>query len=108
MVVPDSELAEKSRVERALNDTLASGKVGAFQIDPTYLKLKAPVLEQADYEDDPLVVTTSAFGSQRLWIIIGCVAALIVLALVQAILTIYKVSGKTSSHKVMPSWCRQL
>lgn len=101
MVVPNSELAEKSRVERALNDTLESGHVGAFQIDPTYLKLKAPVLEENEYEDDdPRVVTTSAFGGQRLWIVIGCVAALIVLALVQAVLTIYKVSGKTSSHKV--------
>lgn len=101
MVVPNSELAETSRVERALNDTLSSGRVGSFQIDPTYLRLKAPILEQdTDYDEvDPQVVTTS-FGEKRFWIILGSVGALILLAVAQGIFTITKGTGKTSSHKV--------
>jgi hypothetical protein len=101
MVQPNSELSELNRVERALKDTVRTGRVGNFQVDPASLELKSPVLYEQDDEEDSTLVT-SPFGGERLWIVLGCVAALIVLALLQAGLTIYKVSGKTSSHKVCP------
>jgi len=105
MVHPNSILSDKARVERAIKDTIKSGRAGSLQLDPTFLELKSPVLYQARDEDYSDASATSAFGSERLWIVLGCVAALIVLALLQAGLTIYKVSGKTSSHKV-GSACR--
>lgn len=99
MVLPNSELAEQNRVERALKETIQDGKVGNFQLDPSYLQLQAP---QVINEDDNEIATKASFGGKRLWIVLGCVAALILLAIVQAILTIYKTNTKTSSHKVMP------
>lgn len=105
MVTPNSVLSDKTRVERALKDTIKSGRAGSLQLDPTFLELKSPVLHRAEEDDDSHAYATSAFGSERLWIVLGCVAALIVLALLQAGLTIYKVSGKTSSHKVNFTFC---
>lgn len=98
MVSPNTELADQKRVERALKETIQNGRVGNLQLDPSYLQLQAPqvINNDEDYE----VATTSQFGGKRLWIVLGCVAALILLAIIQAVLTIYKTSGKASSHKV--------
>lgn len=97
MVMPETELADQNRVERALKETIQTGKVGNLQLDPTYLQLQAP---EVINEEDNEVIIASPFGGKRMWIVLGCVAALILLAIIQAILTIYKTSGKTSSHKV--------
>lgn len=97
MVTPNTELADLSRVERALKDTLAKSQDGGLQLDPQYLELRQGQLFN---EDDSEGSDSNPFGSKKLWIVIGCVSALIVLALIQAGLTIYKVTGKTSSHKV--------
>lgn len=99
MVMPETELADQKRVERALKETIQTGKVGNLQLDPTYLQLQAP---EVINEEDNEVIVASPFGGKRMWIVMGCVAALILLAIIQAILTIYKTSGKTSSHKVCP------
>ena len=100
MVKPNSELSEKSRVERAIKETISSGRAGALQVDPNYLELSAPETHKfAEEESDEEGLYPTLIGP-RLWIVIGCVAALIVLAIAQAALTLFKTSGKTSSHKV--------
>jgi hypothetical protein len=101
MVKPNSELSEKPRVERALRETIASGRTGSLQVDPSYLELSAPqVFKNSEADDEVEGGLYPTLIGPRLWIVIGCVAALIVLAIAQAGLTLYKTSGKTSSHKV--------
>lgn len=102
MVKPNSELSEVKRVERALKDTIASGRAGSLQVDPTFLELSAPEVVKTS-EDEETGLYPALIGT-RLWIVIGCVAALILLALVQAVLTIYKSAGKPSSQKVRNSF----
>lgn len=70
------------------------------------MELSAPQILSTQEDDDENIGLASSMLTPRVWIVIGCVSALIVLALVQAGLTLYKISGKTSSHKVSRSSIR--
>ena len=97
-VSPQSELADMAKVEKVLKDTIGTGQVGALQLDPQSFRLvlQEPEIRVEDEYDGP----ASYFSGQRFWIVLGCVAALILLAIVQAGLTIYKTTSKSSMHKV--------
>lgn len=86
--------------EKALREALVNGKVGALNVDPQYLVVRSPRINDIDEGDDD---TRSSFGSDlflgatKLYIVIGCVAALLALALLQASCTLYKSSRKRAT-----------
>lgn len=86
--------------EKALKEVLVTGKVGALSVDPQYLVIKAPRISEENEvvnEDNRVFKSTFLLSETKLYILIGCVAALVALALLQASCTLYKSSRKRST-----------
>jgi len=103
MVVPESELSRGNRVERGLNESISTGKVGSFRVDPEFLVFKNGVLEGGEEEAEVEVYRGESFHGDRFWIIVGCVAGLILLALVQAGVTVCKGGRRAGNKDSTPS-----
>lgn len=121
------EMDEGKVIEKAIKDSLASGKVGALSVDPNFLDFE-PLggegfdLMRADSACSICTVNLSLFSflllvyqapeesfksrlaayfqlsEVRLYTILGCIAALVIVALLQATCTIMK-SKKKRTHR---------
>ena len=113
------EVDSNREVHEILQESVRSGKVGNLKVDPGSL-----VFEPLSCKCDTLIPTISDFSfavtsnivqntasdekdgffnlsEAKLYSVLGCIAALILVAIVQASCTIYKAASKSSSsHKV--------
>ncbi|XP_046483406.1 uncharacterized protein nahoda isoform X3 [Neodiprion pinetum] len=87
----------------ALNETLVTGRVGTLRVDPQYLVFKAPQITDISDEDEASSPSTTGLllGSTKLYVIVGCVAALVALALLQATCTLYRSRKRTSKDQLI-------
>lgn len=124
-LVLDKAMYEKGRalkedprtVRKAIEDTVAAGRVGALTLDPSFLvfepmsrkssrKKKVKIITNmyciSVSTSEPVVEASSFWLSMtKLYVVIGCIVALVVIAIIQAGCTIYKTSrGSSVNHKV--------
>ncbi|XP_020710533.2 uncharacterized protein LOC105690351 isoform X4 [Athalia rosae] len=87
----------------ALKETLSTGQVGSLRVDPQYLVFKSPQINDITDEDgDSGPSATGIFlSSTKLYIVVGCVAALVALALLQATCTLYRSRKRTSKDQLI-------
>ncbi|XP_078043273.1 DOMON-like domain-containing protein nahoda isoform X2 [Augochlora pura] len=86
--------------EKALKEALVDGKVGALSVDPQYLIIKAPRVNDLMGEDtdEGSSFTSDLFlDPTKLYIVVGCVAALLALVLLQASCTLYRSSRRRTT-----------
>ncbi|XP_039765017.1 uncharacterized protein LOC120637291 isoform X3 [Pararge aegeria] len=85
--------------ERAIRDTLAVGKVGNLNIDPEFLVFQ-PIALSAVQPPEP-AASPPLFGSAaRLWLVVGCLAALVALALLQAACTLARAAPRPKDQLI--------
>lgn len=122
----DSEAAIQKNAEvikAALIDQLATGKVGSLTVDPQYLDFEAleckcdlisierdGTLTKYDFQPTDKSATDKSaketllsffdLSETRLYIVLGLIAALVLIALIQACCTIMKTSRKNKNTKV--------
>ncbi|KAG8257393.1 hypothetical protein J6590_051092 [Homalodisca vitripennis] len=77
-------------VVQVLNETVISGKVGSLTLDPQYLKVDPVEITTNLIDDEPSESQTLLLSATKLWIVIGCIIALVAVAIVQAGCTIYR------------------
>jgi len=87
------------QLERVLRSTVNSGHVGALSLDPKYFVFEAAPLSSTipleENVNDSILLSTT-----KLWIVIGCISALVFIAIVQAGCTIYKTARRPRpNHK---------
>ncbi|KAI5708966.1 hypothetical protein M8J76_007174 [Diaphorina citri] len=76
--------------EEVLNSTVTAGRVGALTLDPAYLVFE-PVQVTSTLSDESKEGGAGIFVSAtKLYIVLGCIAALVFVALIQAGCTLYK------------------
>ncbi|XP_046744465.1 uncharacterized protein LOC124410271 isoform X6 [Diprion similis] len=87
----------------ALNETLVTGRVGTLRVDPQYLVFKAPQVTDISDEDEASLPDTTGLllGSTKMFVVVGCVAALVALALLQATCTLYRSRKRTSKDQLI-------
>nr|CAD7442476.1 unnamed protein product [Timema bartmani] len=89
-------------VEKALLDTVSTGRVGALTVNPEYLVFEPQELTSSiPVEESPdrggvLLSTT------KLYIVIGCIGALVLIAVIQAACTIYRTVRNPATHNKEP------
>ncbi|XP_015589186.1 uncharacterized protein LOC107264912 isoform X5 [Cephus cinctus] len=88
--------------EGAFREALSSGRVGSLTVDPQYLVIRAPKVNDADVRDDEDDLTSPSstgvlLSATKLYIVVGCVAALVALALLQASCTLYRASKRRTT-----------
>merc|ERR1739848_47677 len=102
VVVIDKEAHEANTddsmtAQQALKNAANKGSIGNLKVDPASLSLKEPVSsepkDQAAEEDENI----GFFTGTKLYIVIACIAALTLVAIVQIGCTIYKMANKPSS-----------
>jgi hypothetical protein len=116
------EKDEGKSIEMAIRDSLADGKVGSLSVDPNYLEFE-PLAGECNRDVEIkyvilipnhhpfiLVATEQSTASKiaeffrlsevRMYTVFGCIAALILVAILQATCTIVKASKKSKRHKV--------
>nr|XP_014100024.1 uncharacterized protein LOC106624750 isoform X5 [Bactrocera oleae] len=98
----DNSEAAKSGdiVKAALQDKITTGKVGSLTVDPQFLDFKALEYKVADKSENTLL-SFFELSEVRLYIVLGLIAALVFIALVQAICTICKTSRKNKAQKLV-------
>lgn len=118
----NDENDNKDQVEKAVKDSIVTGRIGALKVDPSYLYLDSEsgkilirightlFLIIANFAETSNIISDTSesnaenffrLSETKLYVVIGCLAALILVAIVQAGCTIYKTSAKSSSsHKV--------
>jgi len=91
--------AEKEAVKEALERSVEKGKIGHHSVDPSSLKLQDAV-EQNQPTEEPRSLPDSAVPNVKLYVVVACIAALVLVAIVQASCTVFKMSRRGSSvHK---------
>lgn len=122
------EKDEGQSIEKVIRDSLATGKVGSLSVDPNYLEFE-PLASKFCLRSSScttliylviffcfyfVVVSTEQSTSSkiaeffklsevRLYTVLGCIAALVLVAIIQATCTIMKASKKSKRHKVSPA-----
>ncbi|XP_046972493.1 uncharacterized protein LOC124539236 [Vanessa cardui] len=89
---------DRDKWERAIRDTLAVGQVGNLKVDPEFL-----VLESVNSRSRPAEAAAPRaawWGAGRLWLLVACVAALVALALLQALCTLAR---RATHDQLIPS-----
>ncbi|RVE45012.1 hypothetical protein evm_010330 [Chilo suppressalis] len=82
---------DMSRWKRVVRDTLAQGKVGNLNVDPEFLVFEPQsLLINRPTEEEGSGNARSFFGKAetKLYVVVGCVAALVLLAAIQAVCTL--------------------
>ncbi|CAD7013296.1 unnamed protein product [Ceratitis capitata] len=102
MVGDDNSEAAKSgdTVRAALLDKISTGKVGSLTVDPQFLDFEALEYKTANKSEDTLL-SFFELSEVRLYIVLGLIAALVFIALIQAICTICKTSRKNKAQKLV-------
>ncbi|XP_067212529.1 uncharacterized protein [Linepithema humile] len=85
--------------EKALREALVTGKVGALSVDPQYLIVRVPRVNDIDADDENDRPSDLFLGATKLYIVVGCVAALLALALLQASCTLYRSSKRRATKE---------
>ncbi|XP_011304323.1 uncharacterized protein [Fopius arisanus] len=86
--------------EGALKEALLTGRVGSLTVDPQYLFVRAPLSNDlVDELDDGIRSNDLLMGATKLYVVIGCVAALVAVALLQATCTVYKATRKRTTKQ---------
>ncbi|XP_059615678.1 uncharacterized protein LOC132261124 isoform X2 [Phlebotomus argentipes] len=93
----EEEMKEGKLVKRALLDSVTTGKVGSLSVDPNYLDFE-PV-EYITNREEEKGSSFFQLSETRLYTVLGCILALIIVALLQVTCTIYKTSRKKHSQK---------
>ncbi|XP_069356051.1 uncharacterized protein [Maniola hyperantus] len=89
--------------EKVIRDTLAVGKVGNLNVDPEFLVFQPIALTAVQPSEEP-TINKSLFGSAgRLWLVVGCLAALVALALLQAVCTLARTAAPKSKDQLIPN-----
>ncbi|CAO1346058.1 unnamed protein product [Diamesa serratosioi] len=102
----DNKLLDEGKmIEKTIKESLASGKVGSLTVDPNFLDFEPLGIISAIPEEASETTLASFFklSETRLFIVLGCIAALVLVALLQATCTIYKTSKKSNRHKLIPN-----
>ncbi|XP_063986455.1 uncharacterized protein LOC135167306 isoform X2 [Diachasmimorpha longicaudata] len=87
--------------ERALRGALLTGRVGSLTVDPQHLFVRAPLSNDLadELDDDSIRSNDLLMGATKLYVVIGCVAALVAVALLQASCTVYKATRKRTTKE---------
>ncbi|XP_063986475.1 uncharacterized protein LOC135167306 isoform X4 [Diachasmimorpha longicaudata] len=87
--------------ERALRGALLTGRVGSLTVDPQHLFVRAPLSNDLadELDDDSIRSNDLLMGATKLYVVIGCVAALVAVALLQASCTVYKATRKRTTKQ---------
>ena len=95
----DSREDESATVEEALREAVAGGKVGSLSVEPDSLRLEAPVVTAGSTGGDGAggEGEKGFFHSKKFYIIVACLGALLVVAVIQAICTCHKMSKKAAA-----------
>lgn len=114
----DLKVDAASVVRQTLQGAIASGQMGSLRVDPSYLKFETigksrftlyalTVIKSFDSHwtdadvSDPLEISGRGWNSSlsriSLYSVIGCIIVLVIIAVIQASCTIYKVSRKSPS-----------
>ncbi|CAG0884808.1 unnamed protein product [Darwinula stevensoni] len=84
-------------VEAALQREVHSGQVGNLRVDPQYLKVGQPQVSLASSADSPAGLSEEQI---RLYAVIACIGALVLIAIIQASYSIYRMKRRPSGPKV--------
>uniref|UniRef100_A0A1B0CTC1 Putative drebrin n=1 Tax=Lutzomyia longipalpis TaxID=7200 RepID=A0A1B0CTC1_LUTLO len=93
----EDEMREGKIVKRAISDSLATGKIGSLSVDPNYLDFEP--IEYITNREDEKGSSFFQLSETRLYTVLGCILALIIVALLQVTCTIYKTSRKKHNQK---------
>ncbi|ERL91743.1 hypothetical protein D910_09069, partial [Dendroctonus ponderosae] len=109
----DKAMAEKGRalsegedtneqVHKAVQESVGSGRIGNLKVDPRYLVFEPQSLTSNLVPDSDGSTVSSGFfdmPSTKLYIVLGCIAALVLVALVQAGCTVYRATGRRNANR---------
>merc|ERR1712183_297834 len=99
MVIVDKNefeaVPEALTVEQALQQTVEGGKIGNLAVDPKSLSLDGVVT--TDNENEGRELTNKQVPNVKLYVVVACIAALVLVAIIQASCTIFKMSRRGSS-----------
>lgn len=86
----ESREKEREKWEKAVRETLAQGKVGNLNVDPDFLVFEPRSVLSSGGIVEAGVGGGGFFGAAeaKLWVVVACVAALVVVALAQAACTL--------------------
>lgn len=92
----DSRSQTDSMMKSKLQEAIASGRIGSINVDPSYLLFESQIDASAG---DPLESSankdwSSSLTSVSLYSVIACIIVLVVIAIIQASCTIYKVNHR--------------
>ncbi|KAL1129683.1 hypothetical protein AAG570_012628 [Ranatra chinensis] len=90
-------------LKKVFEDCIASGKIGSLTVDPGYLIFELMKSSQKPQETEDKN-KTALISLTKLWIVIGCIAALIVVAIMQAGCTMCKVKNSASTVHKNSAW----
>ncbi|XP_028170517.1 uncharacterized protein LOC114360136, partial [Ostrinia furnacalis] len=97
---------DKVKWEAAVRETLALGRVGNVNVDPDFLVFEPMSIVSYRPQEEESDSARSFFGlaETKLYVVAGCVAALILVALLQAVCTLYGGRGASKGKdQLIPS-----
>ncbi|CAH0598382.1 unnamed protein product [Chrysodeixis includens] len=97
----NTTIDDADKWEQAVKDTLALGRVGNLNVDPDFLVFEPQSLIQNRPVEDEPDGARSFFGKAetKLYVVVGCVGALVLVALLQAACTLYRGAAGTTRNK---------
>ncbi|XP_030757105.1 uncharacterized protein LOC115882976 isoform X4 [Sitophilus oryzae] len=90
------------QVHKIVQESVGSGRVGNLKVDPQYLVFEPQSRTTNLIPDaDGSTISSGWFDmpSTKLYIVLGCIAALVLVALVQAGCTVYKATGRRRANR---------
>jgi len=92
--------ADSLTVKDALERSVEKGKIGHHSVDPASLRLEDVVEKNTIGSGEARDLPDSAVPNVKLYVVVACIAALVLVAIVQASCTVFKMSRRGSSvHK---------
>ncbi|XP_050669313.1 uncharacterized protein LOC126968369 isoform X2 [Leptidea sinapis] len=94
--------SDMTKWEKVVKDTLAQGRVGNLNVDPEFLVFEPESITTAAGGEDG-VREPVAGAALRLWVVVGCVCALLLLAVLQAVCTLAHAQSAKNKDKLISS-----